>query len=47
MIRQVEIVDVSEKRTTYAVQQVRTNIGLQDSRFVYEIPEGVDVVDLR
>jgi len=47
MIRQVEIVDVSEKQTTYTVLQVRTNTGLQDSRFVYKIPEGADVVDLR
>jgi outer membrane lipoprotein carrier protein len=47
MIRQVEILDVSEKQTTYAVLQVRTNTGLQDSRFVYNIPEGVNVVDLR
>ncbi len=47
MIRQVEIVDVSEKQTTYAVLELRTNTGLQDSRFVYRIPEGVDVVDLR
>jgi outer membrane lipoprotein carrier protein len=47
MIRQVEIVDASEKQTTYTVLQVRTNTGLQDSRFVYKIPEGADVVDLR
>ncbi len=47
MIRQVEIIDVSEKQTTYAVLQVRTNTGLQDSRFVYSIPKGADVVDLR
>ena len=47
MIRQVEIIDVSEKQTTYAVLQVRTNTGLQDSRFVYRIPEGAEIVDLR
>jgi outer membrane lipoprotein carrier protein len=47
MIRQVEIVDLSEKQTTYTVLQVRTNTGLQDSRFVYQIPKGADVVDLR
>ncbi len=47
MIRQVEVVDVSEKQTTYAVLQVRTNTGLADSRFVYTIPKGADVVDLR
>jgi outer membrane lipoprotein carrier protein len=47
MIRQVEIIDVSEKQTTYAVLQVHTNTGLQDSRFEYRIPKGADVVDLR
>jgi outer membrane lipoprotein carrier protein len=47
MIRQVEVVDVSEKQTVYSVLQVRTNTGLQDSRFVYQIPKGAEVVDLR
>lgn len=47
MIRQVEIIDLSEKQTTYSVLQVRTNTGLPDSRFVYTIPKGADVVDLR
>ncbi len=47
MIRQVEIIDLSEKQTTYTVLQVRTNIGLPDSRFVYAIPKEADVVDLR
>ena len=47
MIRQVEVVDVSEKQTIYSVLQVRTNTGLQDSRFVYQIPKGAEVVDLR
>ncbi len=47
MIRQVEIIDVSEKQTTYSVLQVHTNTGLQDSRFVYKIPKGTEVVDLR
>src|SRR5512140_2035619 len=47
MIRQVEVVDLSEKQTTYSVLQVRTNTGLPDSRFVYSIPKGADVVDLR
>jgi chaperone LolA len=47
MIRQVEVVDLSEKQTLYTVLQLRTNTGLQDSRFVYQIPKGADVVDLR
>lgn len=47
MIRQVEVVDLSDKQTTYTVLQVRTNTGLPDSRFVYTIPQGADVVDLR
>ncbi len=47
MIRQVEVVDLSDKQTTYSVLQVRTNTGLPDSRFVYTVPKGADVVDLR
>ncbi|HEX9006406.1 MAG TPA: outer membrane lipoprotein carrier protein LolA [Bacteroidota bacterium] len=47
MVRQVEIVDANGKQTTYTVQQSRVNIGLPDSRFSFQPPEGTDVVDLR
>ena len=47
MIRRVELVDANGKETQYTVSDVKINIGLQDSRFTYQIPEGVEVVDLR
>ena len=46
-IKKVELSDVSGKETSYVVNAVRFNIGLEDSRFTYQIPDGVEVVDLR
>ena len=47
LIRKVEIADVSGKQTEYVVTEVKTNTGLQDSDFTYQLPEGTEVVDLR
>jgi outer membrane lipoprotein carrier protein len=47
LIKKAEIVDVNGKQTEYLVTDVKINTGLQDSRFMYEVPEGVEVVDLR
>lgn len=47
LIRKVEYVDVGGKRTEYTVNDIKINIGLDDSRFTYKVPEGVEVVDLR
>ncbi len=47
MVRQAEIVDANGKQTTYTVLQSRINMGLPDSRFAFQPPEGADVVDLR
>ena len=47
MIRRVELVDANGKETQYTVSDVKINVGLQDSHFTYQIPEGVEVVDLR
>ena len=47
MMKKVELTDVNGKVTTYTVTDARVNIGLPDSRFKYQIPEGTDVVDLR
>jgi len=47
LIHKVEIQDQHGKETTYQVLSFKTNIGLPDSRFVYQIPAGVEVVDLR
>jgi len=47
LIRKVELTDANDKVTTYEVSNLHLNRGLGDSRFVYSIPEGVEVVDLR
>lgn len=47
MIKKVEYADMSGKRTEYLVHDYKINIGLDDSQFTYQVPEGVDVVDLR
>jgi outer membrane lipoprotein carrier protein len=47
LIRKAMLVDDSGKVTLYTVNDIRINAGVPSSRFVYEIPEGVEVVDLR
>jgi len=47
LIRKVVINDVNGKETTYSVSDIKVNIGLPDSRFTMQIPEGVEAVDLR
>jgi outer membrane lipoprotein carrier protein len=47
LIKKVEIVDVNGKQTVYQVNEMKTNIGIPDSRFTYEVPKGVETVDLR
>jgi outer membrane lipoprotein carrier protein len=47
LIRMVEILDAGGKTTTYTVTDLRLNTGVPDARFVFQIPEGADVVDLR
>lgn len=47
LTKKVELVDVGGNETTYVVEDFKTNLGLPDSRFTYQIPQGVEVVDLR
>ena len=47
LIMKVEIVDVNGKQTVYTVNTIKVNIGIPDSRFTYQIPSGVEAVDLR
>jgi outer membrane lipoprotein carrier protein len=47
LIRKAELLDINGKSTEYIVHDVKVNTGVQDSRFIYEIPEDADVVDLR
>lgn len=47
LVRMAEITDVNGKVTTYTVLDIKLNPGLSDSRFVMQIPEGAEVVDMR
>ncbi len=47
LIKKAEYTDVGGTRTEYSVTDFKTDVGLDDARFRYQIPEGVDVVDLR
>ena len=47
LVRMAEITDVNGKITTYTVSDIKLNPGLSDSRFVMQIPEGAEVVDMR
>ncbi len=47
LIRKAEIIDMNGKQTEYVVTEVKVNTGLEDSRFTFQVPEGVEVVDLR
>ncbi len=47
LIKKAEIVDDNGKETLYTVLEARINIGIPDSRFTFQIPSGVEAVDLR
>jgi len=47
LVRKAEMVDLNGKETTYTVTDIRVNPGLEDTRFTFTAPEGVEVVDLR
>jgi outer membrane lipoprotein carrier protein len=47
LIRKVELTDLNGRLTTYFVNDIRVNINIPDSRFTYQIPRGVEAVDLR
>ena len=47
LIRRVELLDLHGKQTTYQVHSFKTNAGIPDARFTYQIPADVETVDLR
>lgn len=47
LIRQVEVLEFSGKKTTYIISDLNTNIGLPADTFSFIPPEGAEVVDLR
>ena len=47
LMRKMEIMDRSETLTTYTISEIKLNTGISDSRFQFDPPRGVEVIDLR
>ncbi len=47
LIKKVDLTDIGGNQTIYTVSDIKVNIGIPDSRFTYQIPDGVEAVDLR
>lgn len=47
LIKKVELTDDDGKQTIYTVADIKVNTGIPDSYFTYNIPEGVEAIDLR
>ncbi len=47
LIKQVEVVDINKKATRYTIRELKVDKGIPDTQFQFDVPTGVDVVDLR
>ncbi|MEE9225032.1 MAG: outer membrane lipoprotein chaperone LolA [Bacteroidota bacterium] len=47
LIRKVELLDQNETKTTYEVRNIVINRGIDDGKFRFVVPAGVEVVDMR
>jgi outer membrane lipoprotein-sorting protein len=47
LMRKIEIVDVSDNINVYLIKSIKLNTGIPDDTFKFEIPKGVEKVDLR
>jgi outer membrane lipoprotein carrier protein len=47
IVRKAEVEDGGGRLTTYRVERLRVNKGIPDSRFTFQVPDGVEAVDLR
>jgi outer membrane lipoprotein carrier protein len=47
LVRKAEVVDVNDNRTTYIVDEMTINGGVDESLFVYKPGSDVEVIDLR
>jgi outer membrane lipoprotein carrier protein len=47
LMRVIQVLDASDNLTTYTVEDLKVNTGLDDARFHFDPPAGVDVIDLR
>ncbi len=47
LIRRVELLDQNETETTYEVRGIVINSGVDDGKFRFHVPDGVEVIDMR
>lgn len=47
LVRRIVILDINETETTYTVEDIKLNTNIKEKAFVFDTPEGVEVVDLR
>jgi outer membrane lipoprotein carrier protein len=47
LMRQVQLLDISDNLTTYSIDSLSLNTGVTDAQFRYDAPAGVEVIDLR
>jgi chaperone LolA len=47
LMRKIEIVDVSDNVNIYIIKSINLNTGIPDDTFLFEVPKGVEKVDLR
>jgi outer membrane lipoprotein-sorting protein len=47
LIRKVEVTDVNGAVTTYVIEKISIDQKLGDAKFVYQVPDQAEVIDLR
>lgn len=47
ILKKVVITDINETITAYTVKDIKLNTNINDKTFVFDIPEGAEIVDLR
>lgn len=47
LMRKIQLLDISDNLTTYSIDRIRMNEGVNDSLFIFETPAHVEVIDLR
>jgi len=47
LMERIQILDVSDNLTTYFINGLKLNTGLADGQFEFQVPKGIDVIDLR
>jgi chaperone LolA len=47
MMKQIQILDISDNVTTYSIEAITVNAGIADGEFKFTAPNDVEVIDLR